>query len=76
MSQKKETKREKFIRLANKRTNNVLETLRVLGNLSNQRVYEYEQTDVRRIFKAIDDELKRIKAQFELKSTREFQLEV
>ena len=76
MSNKSETNREKFVRLANKRTNKVLEALRVLGNLSNQKTYDYESTDVRKIFKAIDDELKRIKALFETTSPQDFQLEV
>jgi len=36
-----ETRREKFKRLAEKRTNAVLEQLRILGNLSNKANYDY-----------------------------------
>jgi hypothetical protein len=76
MSNKSENSREKFVRLANKRTNKVLESLRVLGNLSSRKRYDYESSDVKKIFKAIDDELKRIKALFETTSLQDFQLEV
>ncbi len=76
MSKKLETSREKFVRLANKRTNKVLESLRVLGNLSSRRRYDYEPSDVKKIFKAIDDELKRIKTLFDITSPPDFQLEV
>ena len=49
----KETKREKFVRLAENRTNKILSTLVLLGNCSNTGVYEYTQKDVEKIFNAI-----------------------
>ena len=48
-----ETKRQKFVRLAENRTNRILDTLELLSNLSNTSNYEYNQKDVERIFKAI-----------------------
>ena len=70
----KETKNETFRRLATKRTNAVLDKLRVLGHCANPWLYEYSEQDIKKIFKAIDDELKTIKAKFKNSSKTEFQL--
>ena len=48
-----ETKRERFVRLAEKRTENILNDIRLLGNLSNTSNYEYTEEDVTKIVKAI-----------------------
>lgn len=53
----KETKRERFVRLAEKRTNAVFDKLRVLGGCANRQLYEYDEADVEKIRKAITDEL-------------------
>ena len=58
-----ETKHEKFVRLAESRTNTVLKKIELLGNLSNRRNYDYQE--VKEIFKAIDKELLRVKKLFE-----------
>ena len=69
-----ETKREKFVRLAEARTNKILDTLTLLGNCSNTGAYEYSQKDIDKIFKAIqaqvDDTRKRFNKQDSSKSTR------
>lgn len=70
-----ETKREAFRRLAERRTNAVLQRVRVLGNLSNPYAYEYTEEDVRAIFGAIDQELKVTKLKFQNQRKREFKLE-
>ena len=57
----KESKRETFHRLATQRTNAVLDRLRILGHCSNPQIYEYTDEDVRKIFRAIEAELKAIK---------------
>jgi hypothetical protein len=67
-------KRDRFLRLAPKRTNKVLESLRVLGNCSNLRAYEYENDEVDRIFREIEAEVRQTKAQFSRGSSREFKL--
>lgn len=59
-----ETKAEKFKRIASKRTQNVLDAIRKLGNCSNKAVYEYRSDDITKIFNAIDKELKRIRTSF------------
>ena len=52
-----ETKREKFVRLAEARTNKIIDMIQLLGNCSNQSQYEYTQKDVNKIFNAIQTEL-------------------
>ncbi len=59
-----ETKREKFVRLAEKRTNRIIDQLELLGNLSNTSAYEYTSTDVNKMFKAIEETLNETKRKF------------
>ena len=60
----KESKKDKFVRLAENRTNKVLEMIRLIGNLSNKAVYEYTDSDIEKIFKAIEMETALAKKQF------------
>jgi hypothetical protein len=64
MGKIEETKRERFIRIAESRTQKILHTIRLLGNCSNPYVYEYTQKDVDKMFSAIETELKIAKAKF------------
>ncbi len=59
-----ESSREKFIRLAEKRVNNLIKIIRLLGNLSNRSNYSYDDKDVDKIFRSIEQELKDTKARF------------
>ncbi len=69
-----ETPEEKFKRIAETRTNNVLNALRVLGNLSNRQVYGYSDKDISKIFSAINKQLKEIKAKFSTQKESKFKL--
>ena len=69
-----ESRREKFNRLATYRTNAILEKIRLLGNLSNKSNYEYREEDLRKIFSAIDSQLKIVKAKFQLPKADKFRL--
>ncbi len=69
-----ENKAEAFRRLAERRTNAVLDRIRVLGNLSNPYAYEYTDDEVRTIFTAIDKELRLTRAKFQNQRRREFKL--
>ena len=60
----KEAKREKFVRLAENRTNKILSTLALLGNCSNTGAYEYTQKDVDKIFNAIQAQVNDTKRRF------------
>jgi hypothetical protein len=61
---KNESKTERFIRIAESRTNKIIDMVRLLGNLSNKAVYDYEKDDIEKIFRAIDIEIKQAKAKF------------
>lgn len=69
-----ETRQEKFKRLASKRTTNVLNQLRLLGNLSSKANYDYEEEDIRKIFRAIDEQTRTVKTRFQRKVKKEFKL--
>jgi len=71
---KSETKREKFLRLATLRTQEVLSRLRILGNCANRQVYEYNEADLDKIFSAIDKQLKDVKAKFTIIKEKDFKL--
>lgn len=49
----RETKRDKFVRLAENRTNNIIKNLNLLGNLNNSNYYDYSKSDIDKIFRAI-----------------------
>jgi len=59
-----ETKRERFVRLAEARTNKILEMMRLLGNCSSKSNYEYSDEDIKKIFNALERELKNTKNRF------------
>lgn len=57
-------KSERFKRLATRRTNEVLDRLRILGNCADKRTYSYSDEEIDKIFRAIDEQSKIIKAKF------------
>lgn len=61
---KQETKRDKFIRLAEARTNKIIDMVQLLGNCANSNVYDYTQQDVEKIFGAIEAEIRETKKKF------------
>lgn len=78
MSNVEETKREKFVRLAEARTNKIISMLQLLGNCSNSSAYDYTQQDVDKIFSAIEAEVREAKKKFnkvETKKTQRFTLD-
>lgn len=64
MIKEQETKREKFIRLAEARTNKIIDMLQLLGNCSNSNAYDFTQQDVDKIFNAIEAEAREAKKKF------------
>ena len=60
----KETKRERFVRIAEARTNRILDNMRLLGNCSSKSSYEYADEDIKKIFGALEKELKQTKNRF------------
>ncbi|QWT53576.1 hypothetical protein [Eubacterium sp. MSJ-33] len=63
-----ESKREKFVRLAEARTNKTIKMLQLIGNLSDRRSYEYSDKDISVIFNTIEKELKISRQKFETSS--------
>ena len=61
---KKETNRDRFVRIAEVRTQKIIDMIDLLGNCSNQYNYEYTQKDVEKMFSAIESALKSSKARF------------
>ena len=60
----KETKRERFVRLAEARTNKIIEMMRLLGNCSSKANYDYTDEDVKKIFTTLEKELKNTKNRY------------
>ena len=65
MNKKEENKHEKFKRIANIRTNNVLKALRSLAKLSNSRNYDFNKTDINKIFMAINNDVRIARVMFD-----------
>ena len=64
MKKDKESKRDKFVRLAEARTNKIIDMLQLLGNCSNTSTYSYTQSDVDKIFSTIESEVREVKKKF------------
>ena len=62
MEKKSESKRDRFVRLAEARTNKIID---MLGNCANTNTYEYTQQDVDQIFSAIETELREAKKKYQ-----------
>lgn len=78
MSKKQETKRDKFVRLAEARTIKIIDMLQLLSNCSNSNTYEYTQQDIEKIFTAIEHEVREAKKKFnklDSKKSSRFSLE-
>lgn len=57
-------KSENFKRLAESRTNKIIDMMNLLGNLSNKSNYSYSDEQVKVIFDTLEEELKKQKAKF------------
>lgn len=69
-----ETPKERFKRLATKRTNEILKRLKILGNCANRQFYEYIETEIETIFSAIEKKVKETKAKFHYEKEEKFKL--
>jgi len=69
-----ESKHEKFKRIASKRTNDIIEKLRILSNCSNKNTYYYTEVDINKIFSEIDKQIKTAKAKFLISKDKKFKL--
>ena len=71
---KGETKEDRFQRVVQKRVQNVLDGLRRLSQCSNRRMYKWNDEQLKKIWMAIDKELKTCKSSFENAEPEEFRL--
>lgn len=58
-------KRKKFIELAEKRVSRLIKDARLVGNLSNRSNYTYKDDDVRKMFTAIEAEIRAARKRFD-----------
>ena len=68
-------KYERFKRVAEGRTNKIIDQIRLLGNCANKSNYEYSEEDIKKIFSAIENELRLTKAKYQAKQkNKKFEL--
>jgi hypothetical protein len=63
-------KRERFVRLAEARTEKAIKAIRVIGNLSNRSNYSYSDEDVREISTALQSEITSLRSRFKLQDSQ------
>ncbi len=57
----KAEKREKFVKLAENRTINAIKAIRVIGKLGNKNAYQFDESDVQKIVRALTREIDALK---------------
>lgn len=57
-------KRQKFVKLAEGRTQAALGAIRKIGNLSNRRAYNYSEADIKKIMKVLRDAISETERKF------------
>ena len=67
----KESKRNKFIRIAEARTNKIISMIQLLGNCANPASYEYTEKDFSDIFNTIEKEVRIAKSKFNASDGKE-----
>ena len=63
-------KRNRFVRLAENRVSRAINSIRLIGNLSNKSNYSYTDADVRAIISALQSEINNLKGQFNKKNSK------
>lgn len=64
MPKENESKRDRFVRLAENRTNKIINMVQLLGNCANTSIYECSDADVEKIFSAIESSVKEARKKF------------
>lgn len=62
---KTDEKRKKFRSLAESRTNKAIEAIGRIANLSNRQIYEFEESEVKKVIRALRDAVSAVEARFE-----------
>jgi hypothetical protein len=58
-------KRQRFRALAESRTNKAIQAIARIGNLSNRQIYDFEESEVRKIIRALRDAISSVEGRFE-----------
>ena len=66
-----ETKHDKFVRIAEARTNKAGEMIRLIGNCASKSSYDYSEEEVKKIFTYLEKELRNAKNKFNGTDTEE-----
>jgi len=69
---KGETKEKRFMRVAEKRVQRVLDSVRTLSQCANKRMYQWNEEQINKIWGAIEQELKECRERFETAEPDEF----
>jgi hypothetical protein len=64
-----DTKRQRFVRIVERRVTKILDDLDSLGKCSNKKNYSYNDDDIRRIFGTIDKKVKDTKLLYKSNET-------
>ena len=65
MASNQKTKRERFERIAARRVQRMLDSFDTLSKCSNRNNYEYDESDVQKMFKALRERLRTVETLFE-----------
>jgi DNA repair photolyase len=71
---KGETKEQRFQRIAQRRVQRVIDSLRSLSQTSNKRMYQWNESQMKKIWSSIERELKLCKDSFAENEEKEFKL--
>ena len=66
-----ESKRNRFVRLAEGRTSNAIRAIRTIGKLGNKAQYEFDESDIRKIAAALTKEVDAMKARMGDRSSKD-----
>lgn len=70
-----ETKRERFVRLAENRMDTVLKGIELMGNLSNSRNYDFDQEDLNKIIRTLKNSVSELEHKYNnTNKTKKFKL--
>jgi hypothetical protein len=57
-----ENKRDKFVKLAENRTKNAIKAIRTIAKLGNKSAYQFDDSDVQKIVRALSKEIEALRA--------------
>jgi hypothetical protein len=64
-------KRDKFVKLAENRTKNAIKAIRTIAKLGNKNAYQFDDSDVQKIVRALSKEVDALKARMSSSSGKD-----